>query len=178
MVRYNNSETLLISIVCEPLPKDFLVESKMERFSRVCSCILTLFPFLNSKGPPCVYLVWALLLPQSRLTNTTRLLQLLLFNLCLMIVKFYFYSEKRCDDNNIIYFFRYIHKQRKYYSPLCYVCMDVCLFFSLLYWKVTHRTHILELLYTHGNRLRWLNIIQVTNVIIITWTLNLITRFD
>ncbi len=31
-----------------------------------------------------------------------------------------------------------------------YVCIYVCLFFSLHFWRVTHRTHKLELLYTLG----------------------------
>ncbi len=30
------------------------------------------------------------------------------------------------------------------------ICMYVCLFFSLHFWRVTHRTHKLELLYTLG----------------------------
>ncbi len=52
--------------------------------------------------------------------------------------------------------------------------MYVCVFFNLHFWRVTHRTHQLELLYTHGNRL----ILQKTQAILTTYTIYLITRQD
>ncbi len=43
-----------------------------------------------------------------------------------------------------------------------YICMYICLFSSLHFWRVTHRTHKLELLYTREKkRDKYTLIIQV-----------------
>ncbi len=39
-------------------------------------------------------------------------------------------------------------KNTKWKRYFLHVCMYVCLFFNLHFWRVTHRTHKLELLYT------------------------------
>ncbi len=57
--------------------------------------------------------------------------------------------------------------------------MYVCLFFSLHFWRVTHRTHKLELLYTLGKgKDKYTLIIQMTQAILIMCTLYLVVGLD